>query len=166
MAWHITSGHIGMQAIAETSATQNHPLGTIVRAVDPTYGEGEFIYLKGVASTIVGSIVNYDDAFQTALDTSAVAGPSRPLAIAMSINVAAQFGWYQISGLAFAAKATSTSFADGAGLGAASGLAVAVATGTVIQGAVTYAVASALSGTAPDLVEVAINRPHDPSDVS
>ena len=23
------------------------PLGTIVRGVDPTYGEGEFIYLKG-----------------------------------------------------------------------------------------------------------------------
>jgi hypothetical protein len=166
MAFHITDGKIGTQAIADTSTTKRHPLGTIVRAVDPTYGEGEFIYLLGVASTIVGSIVNYDDAFQTALDTSATAGPSRPLAIAMSANVASQYGWYQISGLALAAKATSTSFADGAGLGAASGLAVAAATGTVIQSAIVYAIASALSGTAPDLVEVAINRPHDPSDVS
>lgn len=166
MAFQITDPVIGAQPIATTSTVKNHPLGTIVRAVDPTYGEGEFIYLKGVANTIVGHIVNYDDGFQTALNTSDVAGPSRALAVAMSANVASQYGWYQISGLALCAKATSTSFADGVGIGAASGLAVAVATGTVIQGAVTYAVASALSAAAPDLCEVAINRPHDPSDVS
>ncbi len=166
MAWTITRGPVGAQAIADTSTTKNHPLGTIVQATDPTLGAGEFIYLKGVTSTIVGSIVCYDDGFQTALDTSATAGPSRPLAVSMSINIGDQYGWYQIAGLAKAAKATSTSFADGAGLGAASGLAVAAATGTVIQGAIVYAVASAVSGTAPDLVDIAINRPHDPSDVS
>jgi hypothetical protein len=167
MAWTITRGPVGAQAIADTSTTKNHPLGTIVQATDPTLGAGEFIYLKGVASTIVGSIVNYDDAFQTALDTSAVAGPPRALAVSMSINIdGPNYGWYQIAGLAKAAKATSTSFADGAGLGAASGLAVAVATGTQIAGAIVYAVASAVSGTAPDLVDIAINRPHDPSDLS
>lgn len=166
MAWRITRGPAGSQAIATTDTVQRHPLGTIVQATDPTYGTGEFIYLLGVNSTIVGSIVCYDDGFQTALDTSATAGPSRPLAVAMSINVGSQYGWYQISGRALAAKATSTSFADGAGLGAASGLAVAAATGTVIQSAIVYAVASAVSGTAPDLVDVFINRPHDPSDVS
>lgn len=166
MAWVITRGPIGSQPIADTSTTRNHPLGTIVQATDPIYGAGEFIYLLGVGSTIVGSIVNYDDGFQTALDTSATAGPSRPLAVAMSINVASQYGWYQIAGRALAAKATTTSFADGAGLGAASGLAVAAATGTVIQGAIVYAVASAVSATAPDLVDIFINRPHDPSDVS
>lgn len=166
MAYHVTSAGAGWQPIATNSTVQNHRLGRIVTAEDPVYGGGEFIYLKGVGSTIVGSIVNYDDSFQTALNTSAVTGPPRPLAVAMSVCVASEYGWYQISGLALCAKATSTSFADGAGLGAASGLAVAAATGTVIQGAITYAVASALSGTAPDLCEVAINRPHDPSDVS
>lgn len=166
MAYTVAENTLIGQKIADASTTQKHQLGLIVRAKDPTYGVGEFIYLKGVDSTIVGSIVNYDDSFQTALNTSAVSGPSRPLAIAMSICVTGSYGWYQISGMALAAKATSTSFADGVGIGSASGLAVAVATGTVIQGAVTYAVASALSGTAPDLCEVAINRPHDPSDVS
>lgn len=155
---------VGGQAIADTSTTKKQPLGTIVQAVDPTYGTGEFIYLKGVGSTIVGSIVNYDDTFQTALDTAAVSGPSRPLAIAMSANVADQYGWYQISGLAIAAKANSVSFADGAGLGSGSGLAVAVVTGTVIQGAVVAAVASAKSDVTT--VRVFINRPHGPSDVS
>ena len=45
---------LGVQSIADTSTVQNHALGTIVRAVDETYGEGEFVYLKGVASTVVG----------------------------------------------------------------------------------------------------------------
>lgn len=164
MAFQVIDGKIGLQAIAATSTTQNHALGLTVQAKDPTLGVGEFIYLKGVGSTVVGSIVNYDDNFQTALDTSATAGPSRPLAVAMSANVASQYGWYQISGLAVATKANSVSFADGAGLGAGSGLAVAALTGSVIQGAVVRTVASAKSNVTT--VAIAINRPHDPSDVS
>jgi hypothetical protein len=164
MTFIITTPLVGCQPIANTETTQKHPLGTVVTAVDPTLGGGEFIYLKGVASTVVGSIVNYDDNYQTALDTAAVSGPSRPLAVAMSANVADQYGWYQISGLAVATKANSVSFADGAGLGSGSGLAVAVATGTVIQGAVVRAVASAKSDVTT--VAIAINRPHGPSDVS
>ncbi len=152
------------QAIADTSTTKKAPLGRIIQALDSTFGVGEFIYLKGVGSTTVGSIVNYDDTFQTALDTAAVSGPSRPLAVAMSANVANQFGWYQISGLSVMAKANSVSFADGAGLGSGSGLAVAVVTGTVLQGAVVAAVASAKSNVTT--VRVFIGRPHGPSDVS
>jgi hypothetical protein len=164
MAFVITTPLVGMQPIADTDTVQNHPLGTIVTAVDPTLGGGEFIYLKGVGSTVVGSIVNYDDQYQTALDTVATAGPSRPLAVAMSANVASQYGWYQIAGLAVATKADTVSFADGAGLGSASGLAVAVATGSVIQGAVVRTVASAKTNVTT--VAIAINRPHGASDVS
>ena len=86
MAYHISDTLIGSQKIAENSATQKHPVGTIVRAEDPTYGEGEFIYLIGVASTIVGSLVTYDDGDtlvgQTALYTSVVGNPD-PFAVAM-----------------------------------------------------------------------------------
>lgn len=164
MAFFVDDHRVGWQPIADTDTAQRHRLGTIVRGVDPTLGQGEFIYLKGIGSTVVRSIVNYDDDFTTALNTSAVTGPARPLAVAMSANVASQYGWYQISGLAVATKASTVSFADGAGLGAASGLAVAVATGTVINGAVVRAVASAASGRVT--VAIAINRPHDPSDVS
>jgi hypothetical protein len=159
MAFFVSSPVLGAQKIATNSTVKLHPLGTIVRAVDGTLGEGEFIYLKGVSSTVVGSIVNYDDNFQTALDTSAAAGPGRPLAIAMSACVGSEYGWYQISGLAVAVKANSVSFADGAGLGAGSGLAVAVVTGTVILGAVVRTVASAKSDVTS--VKVAINRPHN-----
>jgi hypothetical protein len=161
---NITPGMIGGQAFDATSTTQNHQLGLVIQGRDPTLGVGEFIYLKGVASTVVGSIVNYDDNHQTALDTAAVSGPPRPVAVAMSANVANQYGWYQISGLAVAAKASDVSFADGAGLGSGSGLAVAVATGTVLMGAVVRAVASAKSDVLT--VAVAIDRPHGPHDVS
>lgn len=164
MAWTPAGNFLIGQAIDEFSDSAKHALGTIVQCKDPTLGVGEFIYLKGVASTVVGSIVNYDDNWQTALDTAAVSGPSRPLAVAMSACVANKYGWYQISGMAVATKANSVSFADGAGLGSAAGLAVAVATGTVIQGAVVRTVASAKSNVTT--VAIAISRPHGPSDVS
>lgn len=90
----------GVQAIHDTSTVQNHALGTIVRAVDEVYGEGEFVYLKGVASTVVGSVVIFDQKLATT--TLAVAGSRGPAAVAMSANVANQFGWYQVSGSAVA----------------------------------------------------------------
>jgi hypothetical protein len=101
MAYIITDGVAGAQPIATTDTVQNHPLGKIVRAKDPTYGEGEFIYLKGVSSTIVGSWVTYnmDDGTTTLLVPNAIG----PVAVAMSINDATtDYGWYQIQGKAIA----------------------------------------------------------------
>ena len=164
MAYQFITPRLNAQAIADTSTTKKHHLGEIQQAVDPTYGAGEFIYLTGVATTAVGHIVNYDDTYQTALDTSAVTGPPRGVAIAMSANVASQYGWYQISGNAIAKKANTVSFADGASFAAGSGLAVAAATGTIINGGVVSAVASAKSDVTT--VQVAISRPTDPVDVS
>lgn len=100
MAYKIRNGFAGSQPIADTSTVQNHPFGTIVQADDPTYGGGEFIYLKGVASTVVGSIVTYvASTGATVLSlTSGVVNGGAPLAVAMSANVASQYGWYQIAG--------------------------------------------------------------------
>jgi|TARA_R100001086_G_scaffold243094_2_gene171506 hypothetical protein len=89
----------GMQNIADTSTTQNQVLGTIVQANDVSttaYGAGEFIYLSGVASTVLGSWVtfNQDDNTTVLLAANAIG----PVAIAMAINVASQYGWYQIYG--------------------------------------------------------------------
>ena len=96
MAFKSINPRVGVQDIADTSTTQNHPLGTRVQAQDPTYGVGEFIYLAGVASTVVGSWVtfNQDDGTTTLLAANAIG----PVAVAMSANVANQYGWYQIYG--------------------------------------------------------------------
>lgn len=99
MAYIIQTGLLGSQPIADTSTTQNHPLGHIVTAVDATLGSGEFIYLKGATSTVVGSWVTYnsDDWTTTLLAANAIG----PVAVAMSANAAAtSYGWYQIHGKA------------------------------------------------------------------
>ena len=163
MAYSILGPTIVPQAIADTSTTLKLPLGSIVRAVDPTYGVGEFIYLQGIGSTVVGSIVNYDAAWVTALHTSALDKP-RPLAVAMSANVANQYGWYQISGQAVVSKSAGLSLAAGDAIGATSGAAVVVATGSILNGMCVAAVASAATGVTT--VRVMIQRPHDTSDVS
>jgi hypothetical protein len=154
---------VGCQAIADTSTTKQHPLGTIVRAVDPTYGEGEFIYLQGIGSTVIGSVVNYDANWVTELNTTGLATPS-PLAVAMSANVASSYGWYQIAGQAVVVKANTLSLAVGDTIATAAGAAIVVASGLIVNGAIVAAVASAV--TASTSVRVMINRPHDPSDVS
>jgi hypothetical protein len=92
-------GAIGMQPINETSATQKHPIGLLVQGRDETYGDGEFIYLKGVASTAAGDLVCYlSSTGATVRAVIAGSGSSGPCAVAMSANVANQYGWYQVSG--------------------------------------------------------------------
>jgi len=102
MAFSITGqgGLVGFQPISTNSTTQKHRLGIRVRGYDATLLEGEFIYLKGVASTVVGSLVEYSDSdFDTTL-TPDTAATGRPVAVAMSACVANEFGWYQVFGLA------------------------------------------------------------------
>lgn len=104
---------IGIQPLAETSTTKRHPLGTIIFAEDVSddaYGAGEFVYLLGATNTAVGSWVTYnmDDGSTTLLAADA----RGPVAIALSANVASQYGWYQISGKAIGACLTG--YADNA----------------------------------------------------
>lgn len=163
--WRITTPQIGYQRIADTSTTQNLPLGTIVHARDTAstaYGEGEFIYLLGVASTVVGSVVSYDGAstgvptYQTAL-APATAGLGVPLAVAMSANLAASYGWYQISGTSV--MATNGTLAAGpAKIYLAGSGQVTSTQGNGVQ--VTNAKNSSATGTpSTGLALVTINRP-------
>ena len=119
MAYFTTLPNVLPQGIAETSTVQMFPLGTRVRAVDPTYGEGEFIYLKGLALTAVGECVIYDQYAGTT--KRAVAGDRGPCAWAMSANVANQFGWYQIAGAAVAKVAAAFAAAGNVYLTATAG---------------------------------------------
>jgi hypothetical protein len=161
MAYTIIDPILGSQPIADTSTTEKHPVGLIVRANDPTYGGGEFIYLIGVASTIVGSVVSFNST--TGQTTLAVGGKRLPrnVAIAMSANTAALYGWYQISGVAVVAKKAASSFASGIALGLNSasspGFVIASGTGKEIQGFLLAAVASAKSDVTTCLC--VINRP-------
>ena len=156
--YQIMNPIVGMQSIGDTSTTQNEVLGTIVQANDvasTAYGAGEFIYLKGVASTVLGSFVTYNaDDNSTALLAANAIGPA---AVSMSINVASQYGWYQISGKAVGkAKA---SYAD-------NGLVYATSTAGSIDDAVVAGDrvklakgASAVDTPSSGLAEFEIQRP-------
>ncbi len=133
MAYIITSGVAGAQPIATTSTVKNHPLGKIVTAVDPVYGEGEFIYLLGVGSTVVGSAVSYNvSTYQTAL---APVGTGVPRAIAFAMS----------AGIAVGIKTI--------------GLVSATASLQNLHGAVVAAVSSAKSSTSNTTILLMINRP-------
>ena len=108
MAYGSNENSLIGQPIAETSTTLKHRLGDRFKCSDPTYGPGEFIYLQGVASTAVGSWVtfNQDDGTTALLAANAIG----PVAVAMSANVADQYGWYQIYGKAVGKALTG--FAD------------------------------------------------------
>jgi hypothetical protein len=147
------------QAIDENSTTQNAPLGTIIKAKDVAstdYGVGEFIYLQGVASTAVGSVVLIDqDNFSTSLATANDVGY---LAVAMAATVASEYGWYQIRGKAVIKGLTG--LADNASLyltSTAGSLDDAVVAGDRVKG---YAkTASALGTPSTGLAEADIVNP-------
>ena len=116
MAYTFDEPKAGLLQIANTDAgvtmangssaipTPPNVLGMVARAFDPTYGEGEFILLLGVASTVVGNTVTYSPTtWQTALSPN-TANLSQPIAVAMSACTAGLFGWYQIGGLAVVKK--------------------------------------------------------------
>lgn len=138
MAYFPIDGFVGSVPVGNVDTIQKHPLGLQLDAADPVNGGGRFVYLKGVASTVVGSLVTWDaaasaPAFQTALaGTTANAG--QQLAVATAALVANTYGWYQIAGVAIVASAagvTAGSKVWSAGTGTVS---VSAVTGTGING--------------------------------
>jgi len=172
MAYSFVENRAGMLQIDQTdsgvtmangsSAVPTPPatLGQVARAFDPTYGEGEFILLVGVASTVVGSLVSYNaTTYQTALSAN-TANLAGPVAVAMSACTAGLFGWYQIGGLAVIKKtAVATSPQVAVYQSATTGRIMATAaSGKQILGARSANLASVTSTTST--VIVSINRPH------
>lgn len=160
MAYTFVDPIVGAQPIAETSTTANpaHPVGTILRATDPTYGAAEFIYLLGVASTAVGSVVTYNLASHLTALAAVGTNKPQPIAVAMSANVASQFGWYQISGIAIVKKTCTVSLAANAAVGVLTiGLIAGTGSGKEVQGALVAVVASATAGRTT--VQVVLDRP-------
>ena len=171
MAYTIINPESGLCPIANTDAGVTFPnassaaptppntLGKIVRAVDPTYGEGEFIFLAGVASTAVGSLVTYDGTTYATTLIANSANQARPVAVAMSANTSSStYGWYQISGTAVVKKTTVAIAPKVAvGIGAA-GVLGNTASGKEILGARSANTATVASATTT--ISVVINRPH------
>lgn len=94
--------------VDNVDTTLRQPLGTKAGDKDGN----EFIYLSGVASTVAGSWVSFDEAHVTTL---LVANAKGRVAVAMAAIVASSYGWYQIYGKNTIALAL-TGFADNANI--------------------------------------------------
>ena len=90
----------------QVHAEKKFRLGTRVRDV----AGNEFIYLKGVASTAVGSWVFFDEAHVTTLTVANSLG--RVAVARAAVDATTKFGWYQIYGSVSALCLAS--FADNA----------------------------------------------------
>lgn len=156
MAYTVAENVLLGQQIAESSTTARHQLGQIVRAKDPIYGVGEFIYLQGLDTTGVGTWVTYNaDDWSTALLAANAIGP---VAIAMAAIPTSSYGWYQIEGKAVG-KALS-GYLDNA-LVFSTGTAGSV-DDTVVDGDMVHLAkgASAVGTPSTGLAEFEIHRPY------
>jgi len=105
MAWATAGTRAGLSVPGSVSTTQVVPVGTIEKFYDPLYGEGQFIYLPGVASTAACDVVEYTTgngatSVGATVRWAGTAGSGKPLAVATAATVADTWGWYQVSGLA------------------------------------------------------------------
>lgn len=95
---------LGYPVPGNIETTEVVPIGTIAKFFDETLGEGEFIFLPGVASVVYGDAVLFDLVPGTEaivrLTTTNGAGKARPVAFATAAIVAGTYGWFQIRGVA------------------------------------------------------------------
>lgn len=61
-------------------------------------GDEEYVYCKGVASTVLGSVAVIHEDYTTALLTTALGAVPRRVGVALAATVASRWGWYQIRG--------------------------------------------------------------------
>jgi hypothetical protein len=117
--------------LTQIDSVQAYTFGSRVQDKDCN----EYIYLKGVASTIVGSWVTFDELGVTTL---LVANAKGPVAVAMAItDSTSEYGWYQIWGTAEACIAANSADNTQIGFKTTSGYAGdGKATGDEIVGAI------------------------------
>lgn len=116
--WTPVDNKLGIQpilSVAVGTANIQHPLGTVVKAYDPTpltgtagLGEGEFIYLPGGSSVAIGSLVTWNIVDKTVTVVPNTAKLGFQCAVSMAANTSASsFSWYQISGVAVILKSAA-----------------------------------------------------------
>lgn len=102
VAYAIADGNVGVPPINVASdTTQRIELGQIVVAKDPTYGFGEFEYVKFTGTVAAGDLVVVDRFAKTAVQSPAAAASAKGLhvGIAMAAQVANQYGYVMIRGV-------------------------------------------------------------------
>lgn len=103
----IGGSHAAAEDTGAVHTEKKHPLGTM--AVE---GGNWYTYLEGVASTVAGDWVSFDENHAT---TRLIANAKGRVGIAMAAIVASRYGWYQVYGKNTIAKAEA-GFVDNAAI--------------------------------------------------
>ena len=158
MAYVVTTPELGIMPITQTSTILPVPLGTIIEASDSTLGAGKFMLLGGVASTVVGSVVSYNQLTGATTLVPNTANLGAPLAVAMSANVAVTtYGWYQVQGAAVIKK-TAVKVSPAVKMfisGTAGRLMSTVASGKQVLGVISINAATVASATSTITCQIA-----------
>lgn len=98
MAASLTGPRVGVNGQpGEVHTAAKVPVGSRAKGIDAYGGDAEYIYLKGITATIVGSVVTYEAI--TGVTALIVADMSGPVAVATAIvDANTKFGWYCIQG--------------------------------------------------------------------
>lgn len=116
--------------ITTVDTAKSVPLGTTF-----VNNAKEYIYLQGIGSTVVGSVVTFNPtsagAFVTVLSAANAQGC---VAVACGITVASTYGWYQIRGLCPTVKAQTVATGKPCYLAATGTIDDAVVSGDLIAG--------------------------------
>lgn len=107
--------------------TQRWGLGMTVRALDPYWGFGDFMYIKSGDTLVKGSLTVIDSAYSGVLLPSTTL-QGFPFGVNMYPMVSGVYGWMQVAGLVVW-KTSATVAADAAVAIAAAGVVGASATG-------------------------------------
>ena len=96
---------IFLTKLTDVSSSDKEGVGTVRRE-----GNCEYLYCKGVASTITGSVVRVsnDGNYTTALLTTTLGQYPCKLAVAMAAIIADKYGWYQVKGYCAAIYAAAS----------------------------------------------------------
>jgi hypothetical protein len=160
-SWKVASNYLTASKPGDIDTVQKHPIGTIRVFKDASLGEGEFIYLKGVASTVAGDAVAWNAG--TGLTVRATVTQSVPdaIAFATAATVDATWGWYQISGQCLANKTVTVSLVAGIGVSiSTTALVIHSSSLEELQGAWVSLISSASTAINGGKVQLGIMRPH------
>jgi hypothetical protein len=117
-AWRAgEAGRLLTSKPGDVETTASVAVGTVARFVHPTYGQADFIYLLGVASTVAGDPVTYNGTTFATTRGITAAGIPDVVVFASGATVASTYGWYQMTGQIETNKTKTVSMAAGIAVG-------------------------------------------------
>lgn len=146
-------GLLAKNYAADAASNPPFPVGMVCQGIDALGRFAEYVFLKSVASAIVGSVVTFDGTGQAALIAASVNGPC---AVSLTIfDTAAPYAWFGYTGSFPTDVVANTALGSQLGRETTDGkVGDGFATGDQIQGAVCR-----LATTAAAVVSCQFNRP-------